>query len=152
MLAHRLLIRFSSVVLLRRQTVIRNTLIAFYILAVLAFSAVARAGVFQNNAQDFGPAEVDLQNYNYKTHVGEVVALADGTLVLALEDQQNFFVLKSQVDLTPFVGSKVMMSGIELEHQLAPNIGYEIVDPLPGFDSESKSVIFFVFGIKEITQ
>lgn len=129
---------------------IRNALIAFYILAVLAFSAVARAGVFQNNAQDMAPSESDLQNYNYKTHVGEVVALADGSLVLALESQQNFLVLKSQTDLTPFIGSKVMMNGIELEHHLAPNIGYEIVDPLPGFDSESKSVIFFVFGIMEI--
>lgn len=122
---------------------IRNALIAVYIIAVLAISAVARAGVVSNS---------DLQNYNYKTHVGEVVALADGSLVLAMDDQQTFFVLKSQMDLTPFVGSKVMMSGIELEHHLAPNIGYEVVDPLPGFDSESKSVIFFVFGIKEITQ
>lgn len=131
---------------------VRNALIAVYIIAVLAISAVARAGVLPNNAQDHETANSDLQNYNYKTHVGEVVALADGSLVLALDDQQSFFVLKSQMDLTPFVGSKVMMSGIELEHHLAPNIGYEVVDPLPGFDSESKSVIFFVFGIKEITQ
>lgn len=131
---------------------IRNALIAFYILAVLAFSAVARAGVLPNNAQDFGSSEADLQNYNYKTHVGEVVALADGSLVLAMDDQQSFLVLKSQMDLTPFVGFKVMMSGIELEHHLAPNFGYETVDPLPSFDSGSKSVIFFVFGIKEITQ
>lgn len=131
---------------------IRNALIAVYIIAVLAISAVARAGVLPNNAQDYETANSDLQNYNYKTHVGEVVALADGSLVLAMDDQQTFFVLKSQMDLTPFVGSKVMMSGIELEHHLAPNIGYGAVDPLPGFDSESKSVIFFVFGIKEITQ
>jgi hypothetical protein len=132
--------------------VIRNALIAFYILAVLAISAVARAGVLPNNALDSESANSDLQNYNYKTHVGEVVALADGSLVLAIDDQQSFLVLKSQMDLTPFVGSKVMMNGIELEHHLAPNIGYETVDPLPGFDSGSKSVIFFVFGIKEITQ
>lgn len=131
---------------------IRNALIAVYIIAVLAISAVARAGVLPNNAQDFETANSDLQNYNYKTHVGEVVALADGSLVLAMEDQQSILVLKSQMDLIPFVGSKVMMSGIELEHHLAPNIGYETVDPLPGFDPESKSVIFFVFGIKEITQ
>ncbi len=131
---------------------IRNALIAVYILVVLAISAVARAGVLPNNAQTEEGTSSELQNYNYKTHVGEVVALADGSLVLAMDDQQTFFVLKSQMDLTPFVGSKVMMSGIELEHHLAPNIGYEVVDPLPGFDSESKSVIFFVFGIKEITQ
>lgn len=131
---------------------IRNALIAVYIIAVLAISAIARADVLPNDAQGFESASSDLQNYNYKTHVGEVVALADGSLVLAMADQQTFFVLKSQMDLTPFVGSKVMMNGIELEHHLAPNIGYEVVDPLPGFDSESKSIIFFVFGIKEITK
>jgi hypothetical protein len=140
-----------SVVFWGEVPVIRNALIAFYILAVLAISAVARAGVLPNNAQDFEASNSDLQNYNYKTHVGEVVALVDGTLVLAMDDQQ-VLVLKSQMDLTPFVGSKVMMNGIELEHHLAPNIGYETVDPLPGFDSGSKSVIFFVFGIKEVTQ
>lgn len=129
---------------------IRNALIAVYILVVLAISAVARAGVLPNNAHNEEFSTSDIQNYNFKTHVGEVVALADGSLVLAMDDQQTFFVLKSQIDLTPFVGSKVMMSGIELEHQLAPNFELETVDPLPGFSSGNKTVVFFVFGISEV--
>jgi len=130
--------------------VIRNALIAVYILVVLAISAVARAGVLPNNATSADLSSAELQNYNFKTHVGEIVALADGSLVLAMEDQQTFFVLKSQMDLTPFIGSKVMISGIELEHQLAPSFELETVDPLPGFGSGNKSVVFFVFGISEV--
>ncbi|WII73869.1 hypothetical protein QJS83_08255 [Bdellovibrio sp. 22V] len=129
---------------------IRNALIAVYILVVLAISAVARAGVLPSNFQGEEQTAAELQNYNFKTHVGEIVALADGSLVLAMEDQQTFFVLKSQMDLTPYVGFKVMISGIELEHQLAPNFELETVDPLPGFGSGNKSVVFFVFGISEV--
>lgn len=129
---------------------IRNALIAFYILAVLAISAVARAGVLPNNALSEESAASELQNYNFRTHVGEIVALADGSLVLAMEDQQSFFVLKSQMDLTSFIGTKVMISGVELEHQLAPNFELETVDPLPGFGSGNKAVVFFVFGISEV--
>lgn len=131
---------------------IRNALIAVYILVVLAISAVARAGVLPNYALGEQVGVSDLQNYNFKTHIGEVVALADGSLVLALDDQQTFFVLKSQVDLTSYVGYKVMMSGIELEHQLAPNYELDAVDPLPGFSSGNKTVVFFVFGISEVRQ
>lgn len=131
---------------------IRNALIAAYILVVLAISAVARAGVLPNNAMGEEVGVSDLQNYNFKTHTGEIVALADGSLVLAMADQQTFFVLKSQIDLTPYIGFKVMMSGIELEHQLAPNFELETVDPLPGFGFGNKTVVFFVFGISEVTQ
>lgn len=129
---------------------IKNALIAVYILAVLAISAVARAGVLPSNTHGEDVLTSELQNYNFKTHVGEIVALADGSLVLAMEDQQNFVVLKAQIDLTPFVGFKVMISGIELEHQLAPNYELETVDPLPGFGSGNKAVVFFVFGISEV--
>ncbi|MDG0814854.1 hypothetical protein [Bdellovibrio svalbardensis] len=129
---------------------IRNALIAIYILVVLAISAVARAGVLPNNAtQGEEITSSELQNYNFKTHVGDVVALADGSLVLVI-DQQNILVLKSQMDLTPFVGSKVMMSGIELDQQLAPSYGFDSVDPLPGVNSSGNSVTFFVFGISEV--
>lgn len=129
---------------------VKNALIAIYILVVLAISAVARAGVLPNNAQTEEISASELQNYNFKNHVGEVVALADGSLVLAMDDQQDFVILKSQMDLTPFIGSKVMISGIELEHQLAPNFELETVDPLPGFGSGNKAVVFFVFGISEV--
>ncbi len=131
---------------------IRNALIAIYILVVLAISAVARAGVLPNLGVAGDEAQIsELQNYNYKTRVGDVVALADGSLILAM-DQQEFVILKSQFDLTPFIGSKVMMSGIELEHQLAPNFGFDVVDPLPNISSGNKAVVFFVFGVSQVNQ
>ncbi|MEN0057478.1 MAG: hypothetical protein AAGB31_01485 [Bdellovibrio sp.] len=130
---------------------VKNALIVTYILIVLAISAVARAGVFPNQGRGEGFLTSDLQNYNYKTYVGEVAALANGSLILVLEDQ-SILSLKSQMDLTSFIGSKVMIGGIELEHQLAPNFELKSVDPLPGLDSGSKAVVFFVFSIGEVRQ
>ena len=127
---------------------IRNALIAIYILRVLAISAVARAGVLPNTALNEGNIS-EAQNYNFKSHTGDVVALGDGSLVLVI-NQQSFVTLQSQIDLTPYVGSKVMMSGIELEHQLAPNFELDVVDPLPVISSGNKAVVFFVFGISEV--
>ncbi|MNJ91003.1 hypothetical protein D3C87_86470 [compost metagenome] len=129
---------------------IRNALIAVYILVVLAISVVARATVLPPMGTDADESLIEtLQQYNYKTHVGEIVSTGDGSLVLVI-DQNNFLPLQSELDMTPFIGSKVMISGIELEHQLAPNLEIEIVDPLPGFSFGSKSVVFFVFGISEV--
>lgn len=130
---------------------IRNALIAVYILVVLAISAIARAENLSNNELNNVDLS-ELQKYNYKNHVGEIVALADGSVVLAIEDQQSFLSLQSQIDLTPYAGNKVMISGIELEHQLAPDYELKTVDPLPGFGSGNKSVVFFVFGISEVKQ
>ena len=127
---------------------IRNALIAIYILIVLAISAVARAGVLPNTALNEGNIS-EAQNYNFKSHTGDVVALGDGSLVLVI-NQQSFVTLQSQIDLTPYVGSKVMMSGIELVHQLAPNFELDVVDPLPVISSGNKAVVFFVFGISEV--
>lgn len=128
---------------------LKNALILVYILAVLAISAGARAEVFPNQAaQDY---TANFKNYNYKSHAGQIVALADGSLVLALEDQQSVLNLTSQIDLTPFIGFNVLVSGIELEHQLAPHFELENVDPLPVAGSGSNhAVTFFVFGINEI--
>ena len=131
---------------------IKNALIAVYILLVLAISAVARAGVLPNMAtQGDEITGTDSSNYDYKTRVGEVAVLADGTFVLVL-DAQNTILLQSTFDLTPIVGSKVMISGIEQEHQLAPAYGAHSVDPLPGMTSGNKTIVFVVFGISEVTQ
>jgi hypothetical protein len=132
--------------------VIKNALIAVYILLVLAISAVARAGVLPNNAVSGDEITgTESSNYNYQTRVGEVAVLADGTFVLVL-DTQNTILLQSDFDLTPFIGFKVMISGIEQEHQLAPAYGSYSVDPLPGMASGNKTIVFVVFGISEVTQ
>ncbi|MBO9665754.1 MAG: hypothetical protein J7501_02955 [Bdellovibrio sp.] len=129
---------------------VKNALIAVYILIVLAISAVARAGVLPNlaiNGEEITGS--NSENYGYQTRVGELATLADGTFVLVL-DQQNAIVLKADFDLTPFVGSQVVISGIEQEHSLTPNYGRDSVDPLPGIASGNKTVVFVVFGISEV--
>ncbi len=131
---------------------IKNALIAVYILLVLAISAVARAGVLPNKAiSDDQIIGAESSNYNYETRVGEVAVLADGTFVLVL-DAQNTILLQSDFDLTPFIGSKVMISGIEQEHLITPVYGSYSVDPLPGMASGNKAIVFVVFGISEVTQ
>ncbi|MGZ3775321.1 MAG: hypothetical protein ACXVCY_18580 [Pseudobdellovibrionaceae bacterium] len=129
---------------------IRNALIAVYILVVLAISAIARAENLSNNELNNNSLS-ELKKYNYKSHLGEIVALADGSFVLAMENQ-SFFSLQSQLNLAPYIGHKVMISGIELEYQLAPHYELKTVDPLPGFGSRNNSVIFFVFDISEVRQ
>jgi hypothetical protein len=132
--------------------VIKNALIAVYILLVLAISAVARAGVLPNVAtQGDEVIGAESSNYDYQTRVGEVAVLADGTFVLVL-DAQNTILLQSNFDLTPFVGFKVMISGIAQEHQLAPAYGSHSVDPLPGMTSGNKTIVFVVYGISEVSQ
>ena len=137
---------------LEKMTVVKNALIAVYILIVLAISAVARAGVLPNNAiQGDEVNGSESQNYNYKTRVGDLVALQNGSLALVI-DQQRTVLVKADFDLTPFIGSKVVISGIELEQQLAPVYGRYSVDPLPGVVSGNKTVVFHVFGISEVIQ
>lgn len=130
---------------------IKNALIALYILVVLAISAVARAGVLPNNAtQGDEYSDSISQNYDFKTHVGTVVVLNDGSFALMI-NQQKSLILQSQSDLSSFIGSKVMISGIELDQQHVPSCEIDSKDPLPRINSnESEIVIFVVFGISEV--
>lgn len=132
---------------------IKNALIAVYILIVLAISAVARAGVLPNNAiqGDEVIAGSESRKVVYQTRVGDLIALEDGSLVLVIDQRQSVRV-QADFDLAPFIGSKVVISGIELEQQLAPAYGRYSVDPLPGVISGNKAVVFHVFGISEVIQ
>lgn len=129
----------------------KNALIAFYILLVLAISAVARAGVFPNNAtQGDENSDSSTQKLDFKTHVGSVVVLEDGSIVLSI-DQQNHFMLRSQSDLTSYIGSKVMISGIELDQQSYLSYESDSKDPLPRINSQVDNLVtFFVLGISEV--
>lgn len=128
---------------------IRNTLIAVYILAVLAISAVARAEVVAG-VPDLTVNEVG--NFDFQRHTGEIVQTENGSLVLVVNGSNTVFALQSHFDLTPFIGTKVMINGIELEYKLAPVYEIQTVDPLPGFEPVRKEVVFFVFGISEVTE
>ena len=128
---------------------IRNALIAVYILVVLAISVVARASVLPPLGHDANDNLSSPQSYNFKNYEGDIVATANGQLVLVI-NQNEFKVLHAKMDLSNYVGSKVMISGIELDQQLAPNYRSEVVDPLPDFGFGEQASVFFVFGISEV--
>lgn len=133
------------------DTLVKNTLIAVYILAVLAISAVARAGVLPNLATEgeetTSPAS---QGYDFKTRVGTLVVLEDGSFGLMINSRRTL-VLQSQGDLSSFIGSKVMISGVEVDQQHVSSCGLDSKDPLPKVGpTENDLVIFFVFGISEV--
>ena len=129
----------------------KNALIAIYILLVLAISAVARAGVFPNNATQGDETSDSLgQKLEFKTHVGSVVVLEDGSLVLSI-NQKLHFILRSQSDLTSYIGSKVMISGVELDQQSSLSYEIDSKDPLPRVSSQVDNLVtFFVLGISEV--
>lgn len=129
---------------------IKNALIAIYILVVLAISAIARAGVLPNNAtQGDEIYSSESKNYNFKTHVGTLSVTADGYLMLII-NQQKSLILQSQNDLTSYIGSKVMISGIEIDQQVDPSYEVDSKDPLPRITSGNNEALFYVFGIAEV--
>jgi hypothetical protein len=129
--------------------VVRNALIAVYIVVVLAFSVAARATILPAIGTDFDENITEnLQAYNYKSHVGQLAVQGNEFVLIT---QNEILPLKSEMDMSAFIGSQVMISGIELEHQLAPKMKVEVVDPLPGF-TFGNEIVFFVFGITQVTQ
>lgn len=135
---------------------IRNTLIAIYIFAVLLISAIAKADVSLKSLQgmkrvvaaDSVSYNEQFSNYNLKTRSGELKALANGKMILVM-NQNMVLPVYSSLDLSAYVGSKVMINGIEMEHQLASfNPGAK--DPLSSDLGEANKIRFFVLDIQEV--
>lgn len=135
---------------------IRNVLIATYIFAVLLISAIAKADLVTDSAHRIGRVvsadtsyNDNVQNYNLKTRTGELKALGNGTLLLVM-NQNVVLPVYSSLDLVPYIGSKVMINGIEMEHQLASLSNPVAADPLSGNGGEANKIRFFVLDIKEV--
>ena len=135
---------------------IRNTLITIYIFAVLLISAIAKADVSLKDLQnlqrvvatDAGSYNEQLSNYNLKTRTGELMALANGSLILVI-NQKTVLPVYSSLDMSAYIGSKVMINGIEMEHQLA-SFNPNAKDPLSSALGEAAKIRFFVLGIQEV--
>lgn len=124
---------------------IRNTLILLYILAVLGFSAAARASILpdQVNYQDAMVSVIE----NATEYVGQVGVIPEtNTYVLNVDGQ--LLTLVSTTDLSQFIGLNVMISGIEQIQQNLPGQKFGSVDPLPRIESGSN--VFFVLSISEV--
>ena len=135
---------------------IRNTLIAIYIFAVLLISAIAKADVSLKDLQSLrknvaGSADAynkQFSNYNLKARTGELKALANGSLILVM-NQNIVLPVYSSLDLSSYVGSKVMINGIEMEHQLAI-FNPIATDPLSSDQGQGNKIRFFVLDIQQV--
>lgn len=124
---------------------IRNALILIYILAVLGFSAAARASILPDQINYDSQIENAISQVSEL--VGQVGVIPDSnTYVLNVDGR--IITLMSDIDLSQFVGLNVMISGIELEQRTSPGQKFGSVDPLPGF--EFGRSMLFVLGISEV--
>lgn len=124
---------------------VRNALIVIYILAVLGFSAAARASILPDHVNYDTQIENTLSQAS--EYVGQIGVIPESnTYVLNIGDR--LLTLATDIDLSQFVGSNVMISGIEAEQLSSPGQKFGSVDPLPGI--EFGRSVFFVLSISEV--
>lgn len=92
----------------------------------------------------------DFVTYNIAKS-GLIVAMGDGEFALVINDQ-DFYTLKSTIDLSQYVGNYVRVNGFELNYQVGPALELNTLDPLPRFGLKSDSTVFFVNSISSISQ
>lgn len=125
---------------------IRNILITAYVLFVLSLSATARA----NN--QLMPIFIDHEQVETQVYTGEVAVTPAGESFLVLEDGK-YFKLAANIDLVEFNGLIVEIVGSEIKHKVGPVYKLASMDPLPGFQRETRvSPVLIVFDIREITE
>lgn len=126
-------------------TLVRNILIAVYILAILGFSATAKA----ENVTF--PIFIDHQEIQTQAYVGEVAMTVDGQFFLVVSENK-YYELMSNSDLSDYNGQKVAVDGVELKHTVGPVLQLQSVDPLPNSAKEKAAPVLVVIGISELTE
>lgn len=131
--------------LLKQKNFIRNALITIYVLVVLGFSATAKADmsiypIFNNPEQ--GKVE---------TFAGYVEMSVDGVFFLVVSNEE-FYELKSNVDLIDYVGKDVQVLGFELKHKVGPVMQTASLDPLQEGIQLPGAPVLVVFGISEVVR
>lgn len=104
---------------------VRNTLIVLYILAVLGFSASARAEMEVFPVLQNAPVAAQM-----KTLVGEVAVTVDGRAFLVVSDEVFYEMRSSQEDLTVYNGERIQVRGYELMHKVGPVYQLSAFNPL----------------------
>jgi hypothetical protein len=129
--------------ILIEKSFIRNALITIYILAVLGFSATARAQMTIN------PIFSDYKPVPTQTYVGEVAMTPNQDFYLVVSETEVYR-LATNVDMQQFHGQLVEIEAYELEHKTGP-VSNLSMDPLPGNESPTAAVpVLVVFGISEV--
>ena len=127
-------------------TVIRNTLIALYVLVMLGISATARAEM------RIFPIVTGHEATLAHSYVGDVVLTTDGRFYLIVTNEE-FYELKSNVDLQDYNGMKVQILAVELMHKVGPVFETASLDPLQAAEVEGADApVLVVFGISEFAE
>lgn len=129
--------------ILAQKNFIRNALITIYILAVLGFSATAKA------AMDINPIFTDHKQVQTKDYAGVVAMTASQDFYLIVSNEEVYR-LEANVDLFDLNGQQVIIEGYELKHS-KDSAGAHSLDPLPGNQSEARVLpVLVVFGISGV--
>ena len=131
------------------NTKVRNTLIVLYILAVLGFSASARAEMehFPIVHGTTGSAS------QTKTLVGEVALAVDGRVYLVVNDEVFYEMRNHEQELTALNGQRVQVTGYELMHRVGPVYQLSSFNPLLDDKSEqTPAPVLVVLRISGLTE
>lgn len=131
---------------LKNKNAIRNSLVTLYVLIVLGFSATSRAQM------SIMPIFENTKNIQIESYVGQMAMTLDGRSYLVV-DEDYYFELKSNIDLSEFNGKMVSVDGYEVKHKVGPVVDVASLDPLPGNRNEATvAPLLIVFGISEISE
>ncbi len=131
---------------------VRNVLIAIYILAVLGFSASARANI------DVYPAFPNMKSAaqapQVKTLVGEVAVAVDGRVYLVVSEDVVYELHNTTQDLASFNGQRVQVQGYEYMYKVGPVYQVMSFSSLLSESSEEKvsAPVLVVLQISELAQ
>ncbi len=132
--------------LITQKKLVRNSLIALYVLLVLGISATARA---QSGVMPIFTGDEQVQTEVFE---GQVVLAMNGQVFLVVSDKE-FYELQSNVDLSGYNGQQVAVEAYEVKHQVGPVFETASLDPLQGDDLEPAAApVLIVFGISEAAE
>lgn len=157
---------------------LKNILIATYILIVLAISAVARAEYNINEVNVVAPVDVEvimdanrqlarsaiqINSADQKVlqptkHIldnqvkvqGVVAMTVQGDFVLALNENDYVFLKSKKFDLSQLIGQAVVVDGFVLDLQIAPVYHEAGLDPLSDLNSQNGKPAIYVLSIKTL--
>ena len=130
--------------LLKQKNFIRNALITIYVLVVLGISATAKADM--SIYPIFNHQEVKTETY-----AGYVEMSVEGAYFL-VDSNDEFYELKSNVDLIDYVGQDVQVLGYELKHKVGPVMQTASLDPLQEGNQLPGAPVLVVFGISDVVR
>lgn len=145
-----------SSIVVSEDIVLKNALIAVYILLVLSLAGMARASELPNPSllnqglsyQRFSESTARHPGLQRQLHIGELVQMEEGSFSLLLMTG-DLVPLVSEKMLDVYLGKKVLISGIRMERNKQVAVLAFAKDPLPGLKDAAAVSPLFVLAISE---